>query len=103
MQSPTSTESPDEHKSLFRVKIAILFGVFFCCWLAFALKIARNYENAILGVAGASAILMYFVRCESCHSSIYYRKGGVRKFFGSFDYYKFALSGRCPCCGRKRI
>jgi hypothetical protein len=32
---------------------------------------------------------------ESCHSSIYYRKGGVRKLFGSFDYYKFALAGRC--------
>jgi len=93
---PTSTESADEPKSLFRVKIAILFTVFVCCWLAFD-------ENAILGVAGASAILMYFVRCESCHSSIYYRKGGVRKIFGAFDYYKFALAGRCPCCARKRI
>ena len=103
IMSPTSTESADEPKSLFRVKILILFTVFLCCWLAFTFNVSRNYENAIFCVAGASAILIYFVRCESCHSSIYYRKGGTRKLFGGFDYYKFALAGRCPCCGRERI
>jgi hypothetical protein len=101
--TPNSTESADEPKSFFRVKIAFLFMVFFGCWLALALHVARDYENAVFFIAAASAILMYFVRCESCHSSIYYRKGGVRKIFGSFDFYKFALAGRCPCCGRKRI
>ena len=100
---PTSTESANEPKSLFQVKIAALFTVFACCWLAFALNVSRTYENAIFGIAGASAILIYFVRCKFCHSSIYYRNGGVRKFLGTFDYYKFALAGRCPCCGRKRI
>jgi len=102
--SPNSAgESADQPKSLLRVKIAALFGVFALCALLLWLEIAHSQgqQLAAVGVAALSGILLSFVRCEACHSSIYYRAGGTRKLFGN-DFYRFVLARQCPCCGLRR-
>jgi hypothetical protein len=100
---PSSTSPPG--KSFVRVKAVVVFTAFLGCWIA--VLYGSTHGGALLAVAGAAAVLLYFVRCESCHSSIYYRAGGERTlFFGpraSLRGFGFLASGRCPYCGLERF
>jgi len=99
-QDPTGASLP-RSKSLVRVKVALLFLIFLACVIA--LRLDSAYEDALLAVAGVSAVLFWFVRCESCKSSIYYRAGGKRKLFFGAGTLVFLLARECPCCKLVRV
>jgi hypothetical protein len=92
-----TTFSPSK-RSLVRIKAVLLHIVFLCCAIALANR--SDHVLALMGIAGASAILVYFVRCESCKSSIYYRAGGERY---PPNPSRFLYSARCPYCELKRF
>ena len=100
-QQESATIPPQLGRSLFRVKIACLTLVFLGCGVG--LRLGSGHDNVLIAVAGLSAVLFYFVRCESCKSSIYYRKGGERKFLFGTGSVAFLLARQCPCCGLERL
>lgn len=88
--------------SLVRVKAVVLFLIFYACWLYLRYFDGPRYGNMILAVAGASALLFYFVRCEKCKSSIYYTAGGKRHQF-LWGAPRFLMANECPICGLIRV
>jgi hypothetical protein len=88
--------------SLVRVKGVVLFLIFYACWLYLKYFDGPRYENTLLAVAGASALLFYFVRCEKCKSSIYYTAGGKRHLF-LWGAPRFLMANECPICGLIRV
>lgn len=60
-------------RSWYRVKIAILCAVFLGCWIGLKLHVTRHPEF-LFALAAVAAVPVNFVRCERCHSSLYYRK-----------------------------
>ncbi len=99
---------PDElanrPRSLFRIKMTVLIIAFLGSWVAIAFHLVRDInELRIFGLMMLCAYSTRFVHCEVCHSSIYYRRGGVRKLFWPSDSYGFIWAGSCPCCGLKRL
>lgn len=88
-------------RSLVRVKALILFAVFLSCGVA--LKVGTPFENTLLALAGTSAVLLYFVRCEWCKSSIYYVKGGKHTFPVGTVSFRFLSRKKCPYCAGERI
>ena len=93
MQIPT----PPANKSLVRLKGATVFLIFVACWLW--LKYISSHENLVFSIAAITAILPWFLRCERCKSSIYYRAGGVRMPRYSLSFF---TARQCPCCGLER-
>ena len=93
---------PNGPKSLFRVRAAALTAVFMLCWLLLRFTPVALLEDVLFAVAIFCPILLYFVQCESCHSTFQRRAGGKRKYM-PFDFFGFAISRRCPCCGMERI
>jgi len=85
-----------------RVKVAVLFLVFISCWCA-VLWAPHWHTDAVFVVAAVAAVLVYFVRCESCHSSIYYRAGGERSLFVGKTSILVLVGKHCPVCGLERI
>jgi hypothetical protein len=98
---PVDTRRSIGKRSLVRVKAATLFVVFFSCWCA-VLWAPHWHSNAVFLVAAVAAVLVYFVRCESCHSSIYYRAGSERSFFADKTALLMLVGKQCPICGLKR-
>jgi hypothetical protein len=89
-------------RSMVRVKAASLAALFLACWVT--LKLWPNWhDNALFAVAALSAVLFYFIRCETCHSSIYYRRGGRRAFPAGLGAFALLTKKRCPECGMDRI
>ena len=76
--------------------------VFISCWFALAIG-ETEHTNLLIAISGASAVLNFFVRCESCKTSIYYRAGGERNFTVGPYYYRFMLAAKCPVCGLRRL
>jgi hypothetical protein len=97
-----STEVKPLARSIYRVKVAALSIVFLGCWLALIFQVTRHWEY-IFVLAGASAVSVNFVRCERCHSSLYYRAGGTRVFFYGPKSASFLWSKQCPACGLERV
>src|SRR5271154_3081474 len=89
-------------RSRYRVKIVVLCAVFLGCWFALRFHATRHWEYLFL-VAAAAAIPVNYVRCERCHSSLYYRAGGTRVFFDSPTSVSFLWAKLCPVCGLERI
>jgi hypothetical protein len=110
MQSPVA-----DKLSMVRVKSVILTTVFMARWLCFAGHILAPTMVSIpsspsdyawiMAAMGSAAVLFYFVRCETCHSSIYYTAGGERTlFFGdSSSRQRFLFASKCPVCGQERF
>lgn len=91
----------ENRRSLVRVKIWSLETAFLACWLVLRFgNLARGSEDLVLAMAGVTAILFYFVRCEQCHTSEILRRSGWLRFVkwnGLFP------SKRCPVCGKERF
>jgi hypothetical protein len=81
--------------------VLALAAAFLGCWLALAFKLPVN-DHALLAIAGVSAIFLYFVRCERCHSSIYYRAGGTRTLF-HIRSLSILWAKQCPSCKLERV
>jgi hypothetical protein len=96
-----TTVSPHAAKSLVRAKAVLLAAIFLGCGTA--LKHSVAYEDTLLAIAGISAMLLWFVRCETCKSSIYYQAGGGRRLFPTYASMKFFAARRCPGCGQERL
>jgi hypothetical protein len=89
-------------RSLDRVKAAFLFVTFLCCGILLKYFEHHRYENTLFVIAGVSAILFYFVRCEQCKSSIYYSAGGKRNLL-LLEAPGFLMARKCPICGKLRV
>src|SRR5579864_2880030 len=108
MQSPVA-----DKLSMVRVKSVILTTIFMAGWVSFAghiiaptiVPISASALVWIMAAMGAAAVLFYFVRCETCQSSIYYTAGGKRTiFFGdSSSGQRFLFASKCPVCGQERF
>jgi DNA-directed RNA polymerase subunit RPC12/RpoP len=96
-QKEMSGISPHK-KSLVRLEAGTVLLIFVSCWLY--LRYISDQIDAVLAVAGISAVSAWFIRCERCKSSIYYRAGGTR--FPSYGV-KFLITSRCPHCGLRRL
>jgi hypothetical protein len=88
-------------RSLVRLKSVLLLAVFVGCLIA--IGYGSPHVLALVVVAGASSLLQYLVRCESCHSSIYYRAGGGRTLIAGPSRSRFMYASRCPYCGLERF
>jgi hypothetical protein len=82
------------------MKMVVVSVVFVA--LAAAIRLQLGNETLLLGFAVLVAISPYFVRCETCKSSIYYRTGGQRMFPAGPSALKFMFSRKCPYCGHER-
>ena len=78
--------------------VGAMFMVFLCCWLF--LRYVSKDSAIAFGVAMICAVSTWFIRCERCHSSIYYEAGGRR--FPSYGA-MFLIRNRCPHCGLERL
>jgi 4-hydroxybenzoate polyprenyltransferase len=101
-EAHVDTQQRTVPRSMVRIKAAILAAVFLASSVVLTI-VPHWHDDALLAVAGCAAILFYFVRCESCHSSIYYRRGGRRAFPAGPNALAVLASKRCPECGRERI
>jgi hypothetical protein len=97
--SPDSIRSGITPRSRYRIKVLALSGIFLACWLVLRFQFT-THDILALAIAGAAAVLLYFVRCERCHSSLYYRAGGARRFFPGPS---FLWAKRCPSCNLERL
>lgn len=102
MSGPVQSQPQPHQRSLVRIKAAVLFVLFVGCWLSL-LRNPSWHEITLLVVAGVAAVLFYFVRCERCHTSIYYRAGGTRVLFQGRSSLLVLASKKCPSCGLERI
>jgi uncharacterized membrane protein len=57
-----------QRQSLVRLKAGAAFMVFLSCWLF--LRYVSGNSAIAFGIAGVSAVSVWFIRCERCHSSI---------------------------------
>jgi hypothetical protein len=88
-------------RSLVRVKIWLLQLVFLACWLAVGFgELALVYENKAFGLASIISVLMFFVRCEQCHSSEILDGPGRLMFVSWRGVFP---AKHCPNCGKERI
>jgi hypothetical protein len=99
--SASQNQSVPSSASLYRVKMAGVFLAFLCC--ALALKEGFGNQFVVLLTAMFVSVLPYFIRCENCKSSIYYRAGGKRAIFMGPSTAYFVFAKRCPCCGVVRV
>ena len=100
---------------MVRVKSVILTAIFMAGWVSFAGHIiaptivpipsSPSGYVWIMAAMGSAAVLFYFVRCETCHSSIYYTSGGKRTLFlgDPSSRQRFLFASRCPVCGQERF
>jgi hypothetical protein len=99
MQSPV-----DDKLSMVRVKYLILAAIFLSGYIVIPTASSPPTHFWIFAAMGVASMLFYFVRCETCHSSIYYTAGGKRNFFvGGSSTWRFIVASKCPVCGRKRF
>jgi len=96
---PDSLSTP--RRSSVRLKSALLLAVFLGCLIG--VHYTPPHALALIVVAGISSMLQYLVRCESCHSSIYYRAGGDRTLIAGPSTFRFMYNSRCPYCGLERF
>ena len=96
------TQARRTARSYVRVKALVLLGVFLGCGVALRFQ-SRLPDELLFAVAALSAVLVYFIRCERCHSSIYYRAGGKRVLLHGASSLAILASRRCPCCDLERI
>ena len=96
-----SEASLPPRRSLVRVKSVLLLTVFLGCLIGIYNR--SPHVLALIVVAGISSMLQYLVRCETCHSSIYYRAGGGRTLIAGPSSTRFMYSNRCPYCGLERF
>ena len=88
-------------RSLVRLKSVALLAVFIGCLIGIHYR--SQHALALILIASVSSMLQYLVRCESCHSSIYYRAGGNRTLFAGPSRFGFMYNSRCPYCGLERF
>ena len=99
--SASEDQSAPRRASLYRVKMAGVFVAFLCC--ALAIKAGIGSQLIVFLAAMFVSVLPYFIRCENCKSSIYYRAGGKRAIFMGPSTVHFVFAKRCPCCGAVRV
>lgn len=103
MEAPTSPPKPHSAlRSAVRVKAAAVVLLFLICALLLKITSSEKYQDIIFLVAAAICVAPYFIRCETCHSSIYYGAGGERHFFAGQRFNTFLFAARCPYCGMER-
>jgi len=82
-----------------RLKLALVWIVFLACW--FWLKFGRLPPGAqiiLFAVAGIDAVLVYFIRCERCHTPLLsLRPDSILRSWRVMFPQK-----RCPKCGLER-
>lgn len=99
---PSMSSATPVPRSLVRIKALVLGSIFAAC--AIVLRFVPEWHPLLLvGIAALAGVLHNFVRCEQCHSSIYYQGGGRRVFFAGRSAYRFLYSNQCPYCQRKRL
>lgn len=102
MQEPSSPIVPAvPQRSRVRAKALLLTAVFAICGYAYALDLTQSMLP--FAIASVAAIGLYFVRCETCKSSIYYERGGTRHFPASLYSVRFLLQRKCPVCSMRRL
>ena len=85
-------------KSLVRVKIGTLFLIFMTCWLF--LEFISDQTVVVFALAMIASVLSWFVWCERCKSSLYYRADGTR--LPSYGL-RFIIASQCPHIGLERL
>lgn len=87
-------------RSTVRVRLAFVWVIFLscCCVLQFA-TLSPGWQDAILGLAGASAISVFFIRCERCKEPLV----SVRPEQISSVLDIMAPQKHCSRCGLERI
>jgi len=90
-----------DRRSLVRIKLWALFGVFLACWLAVRFGwVKGQHALLVMPVAMLAVGLTFFVRCEQCHepmiriASTLNPKSTINLFFPA---------KRCPKCGKERV
>lgn len=90
--------------SKFRIKLFILWLISFAAVLVLESGLSAIYRNAALGVFMILVVAQFYVRCETCESSL------VNYFTDSRDgwkkpanFFEATLSSTCPKCGAQRI
>ena len=93
----------ENRRSLVRVKMWVLSTGFALCWLAIEFgDLARGTSLVALALACLTAVLVYFVRCEQCHTS--HVQNPLRRLPSLWVPWSiFFPSKRCPVCGKERI
>jgi hypothetical protein len=88
-------------RSLVRVKIWSLWGVFLSCWLGVRFgNWPEGAKSAMVAVACITAILFYAIRCERCGTAefTFGFRSGPQGFQSLFRPPKF-----CKKCGIERV
>ena len=90
--------------STFRVKLFALWLIAIAAFLVLESELPALYRNAALGIFLILVIVQFYVRCETCKSSV------VTYFTDSRDDWKRSvsfptavLSNVCPKCDSQRI
>lgn len=93
----------ENRRSLVRVKMWLLNVGFVVCWLAMKYgDLAQGTFLIMLALASVTAILVYFVRCEQCHTSQV--QNPLRRLPSLGVPWSILFpSKRCPVCGKERI
>jgi hypothetical protein len=84
-----------------RLKVLLLFSVFVVSALAMDSGFVRS--DLPLAIAAIAAVGVYFVRCETCRSTIYYERGGSRHVPVGPYASRFMFQKRCPVCSQGRL
>jgi hypothetical protein len=99
----------DNKRSLVRVKIWALEIVFVVCWLLLRFeKIGDGsmewvYEELMFEVASVVAVLMFFVRCEKCHTIEILGQTNNSLWSSFIPKWSGLLPPKhCPVCGKER-
>ncbi len=76
---------------------------FLGCLFLLQIATTEQHKLIIFLIAAGISVMPYFIRCETCKSSIYYVTGGKRNlFFTRSSLYGFLFAGQCPYCGMQR-
>jgi len=90
--------------STFRIKLFVLWLFAFAAGLVLESGLPGIYRYAALGVFMILVVAQFYVRCETCESSLVtYFTDSREGWEKSANFFEATLSSTCPKCGAKRI
>ncbi len=90
--------------SKFRIKLFLLWLVGVAALLIFESGLPGAYRYLGIGGFGIVVIAQFYIRCESCASSLVDYFAGPRDDWAKpVGFISATLSGSCPKCGTERI
>ena len=90
--------------SKFRIKLFVLWLIAFAAVLVLESDLSAIYRSAALGVFMILVVAQFYVRCETCQSSLVnYFTDSRNGWKNSANIFEATLSNTCPKCGAQRI